>query len=303
MIAQVLNFGNFDGASATANTPVVCKLDEALSHLGFSAVRNIGIEQELIDTAFECSREFFDQPFAYKIGYEYAGPEQNFGYQPTLSERLSPDAPADLKEAFTMRNLIERLDEAAAWPSPRFKAVSEALFKACFNGASQILQACALALGERASFFEDMHSGENATLRFLHYPCSGFSIEQLQMGAGAHTDYGSVSLLFQNKINGLQLRDRGGNWVNCPPVENAVNVNTGDMMERWSNKRYPSTEHRVLPKIGDSDRYSIAFFMDPDDASIIEVLPACVVPGSQPYFPAVRAGQYIQEKIKRSQSE
>lgn len=299
---NVLNFGDFDGASATANTPLVCELDEALSHLGFSAVRNIGIEQELIDSAFACSREFFDQPFGHKMVYEYAGPEQNFGYQPTLSERLSPDAPADLKEAFTMRNLIERLDEEAAWPSPRFKAVSEALFKACFNGASQILQACALALGERASFFEDMHSGENATLRFLHYPCSGFSVEQLQMGAGAHTDYGSVSLLFQNKINGLQLRDRGGNWVNCLPVENAVNVNTGDMMERWSNRRYPSTEHRVLPKIGDSDRYSIAFFMDPDDAAMIEVLPACVVPGSQPYFPAVRAGQYIQEKIKRSQS-
>ena len=175
MIMPVLDFGDFDGASATASTPVVSKLDEALGHLGFSAVRNIGIEQELIDTAFACSREFFDQPFAHKIGYEYAGPEQNFGYQPTLSERLSPDAPADLKEAFTMRNIIERLDDAAAWPSPRFKAVSEALFKACFNGASQILQACALALGERASFFEDKHSGENATLRFLHYPCSGFS--------------------------------------------------------------------------------------------------------------------------------
>ena len=75
---NVLNFGDFDGASATANTPVVCKLDEALSHLGFSVVRNIGIEQELIDTAFECSREFFDQPFAHKIGYEYAGPGAEF---------------------------------------------------------------------------------------------------------------------------------------------------------------------------------------------------------------------------------
>ena len=112
----VLDFGDFDGASATASTPVVSKLDEALGHLGFSAVRNIGIEQELIDTAFACSREFFDQPFAHKIGYEYAGPEQNFGYQPTLSERLSPDAPADLKEAFTMRNIICLLYTS---PSPR----------------------------------------------------------------------------------------------------------------------------------------------------------------------------------------
>ena len=64
MIMPVLDFGDFDGASATASTPVVSKLDEALGHLGFSAVRNIGIEQELIDTAFACSREFFDQPFA-----------------------------------------------------------------------------------------------------------------------------------------------------------------------------------------------------------------------------------------------
>ena len=300
MTTHILNFRDFDSANATASSPLVCALDAALNLTGFSTVANIGIDQALIDEAFACSKEFFDQPWQKKSPYRYAGPEQNFGYQPTLSEQLAPGAPADLKEAFTMRNIMQRLSDPGAWPSARFQAVSQAMFKACFSGASQILQACALALGQRAEYFDSMHSGENATLRFLHYPGNGYAIENQQMGAGAHTDYGSISLLFQNEVGGLQLRDQQGGWVDCPPVDKTVNVNTGDMMERWSNKKYPSTEHRVLPKIGDTDRYSIAFFMDPDDNALIEALPSCVGVGAQPHFSPVRAGQYIQEKIQCS---
>ena len=121
---NVLNFGDFDGASATARTPVVGKLDE-IPAMGFSVVRNIGIEQELIDSALRAAENFSISHLAAK--WSTNTPVQS---RISATSRLYRSdcrrMPADLKEAFTMRNLIERLDEEAAWPSPRFKAVSEA---------------------------------------------------------------------------------------------------------------------------------------------------------------------------------
>jgi len=84
------------------------------------------------------------------------------------------------------------------------------------------------------------------------------------MGAGAHTDYGLLTLLFQDHVGGLQVKDKNDEWADVTPIEEAIVVNSGDMLERWSNDRFKSTVHRVQPKLGHQERLSIAMFFDPD---------------------------------------
>jgi isopenicillin N synthase-like dioxygenase len=236
--------------------------------------------------------------------YEYTDPVMNFGYQATLSETLEPGQPPDLKEAFTMRNLLGRYDDPAAWPTTEFRDIARLFYSACRDSAFRLLRVFARALDVEPDFFVRMHtSGENITMRYLHYPDTGYVVSASeQMGAGAHTDYGAVTLLLQDAVGGLQLRRDDGTWMDVPPIPDAVNINTGDLMCHWSNGRYPSTEHRVLPKIGQGERYSVAFFTDPDNDTRVRCLPSCVSADNPARFADTTAGAHIQAKIDASQS-
>ncbi|MEM9621393.1 MAG: 2OG-Fe(II) oxygenase family protein [Pseudomonadota bacterium] len=302
MSVPLVDFGPYNEHKHEANTQLAYALDDALTSSGFVAVTNIGIDPLLRAQTFANASEFFAQPSAVKKQFAYTDPEANFGYQPPLSETLEPGRPADIKQAFTMRNLLGRLQDTNAWPDETFKRTAREFFEACTQASFRILRVFALALDVPKDYFVELHSGENVTMRYLHYPASGYDVAQQQMGAGAHTDYGAVTLLFQDEVGGLQINDRDGDWRDVPPIPNAVNLNTGDLMSHWSNGRYPSTEHRVLPLIGDRERQSVAFFTDPDNSTLVECLPSCVAADRPAMYSPVLAGQHIQAKIDASQS-
>jgi isopenicillin N synthase-like dioxygenase len=303
MSIPMVDFSTYDREDSGALNALARRLDEALTSFGFVAVTHIGIDARLRARAFASAHRFFSQPRDEKLRYAYTDPVANFGYQPPLSETLQPGLPADLKEAFTMRDLASHYGQASAWPSADFREVAQEYFDVCLAAAFRLLHVFAVALDAPIDFFVEKHSGENVTMRYLHYPSAGYEVSAAeQMGAGAHTDYGSLTLLFQDQIGGLQLRRADGRWMDVPPVDGAVNINTGDLMCRWSNGRYPSTEHRVLPRIGSGDRYSIAFFADPDNSTLVQCLPGCVSASRPALFADVTAGEHIQRKIDASQS-
>ncbi len=302
MNIPVIDFAPFTEGSSNALNRLAYDVDAALTTYGFIAVRNIGIENALLDKTFRSLEHFFAQPMDSKRPFAYTDPKANFGYQAPLSESLQPGQPADIKEAFTMRDLMRHYQNASDWPSKAFRENARDFFYACMQAAFRMLRVFATALDMPADFFIRMHSGENITMRYLHYPQRGFSVDPAQMGAGAHTDYGALTLLFQDSVGGLQLRQENGDWMDVPPISGAVNINTGDLMTHWSNGRYPSTEHRVLPRIGHGDRHSIAFFTDPDSETRVECLPSCVNEENPARFPPTTAGEHIQAKIDASQS-
>lgn len=302
MDIPIIDFSSYDPHNMDANQALAAEVDAALTTYGFIAGRNVGVSQELLQQTFDYTKAFFARPMDAKRPYAYTDPKANFGYQPILSETLQPGKPADLKEAFTMRDLLGHYDDVSAWPDEQFRELARRFFEACTNASHRVLRVFALALGADPEYFVRLHSGENVTMRFLHYPAIGFDVEAAQMGAGAHTDYGAITLLFQDAIGGLQLRCGDNEWVDVPPIAQTVNINTGDLMQRWSNGRYPSTEHRVVPKIGHTDRYSIAFFTDPDDDTLVECLPSCVSAAQPAAYAPIRAGDHIQQKIDASQS-
>lgn len=302
MSVPVIDFSIWDDRDPEALRRLAGAVDNALSQHGFMAVTNVGISGVLCEQAFASLREFFARPLAHKLVFAYSDTVANFGYQALLTETLQPGQPADLKEAFTMRDLLASYSRENAWPSVEFRDTAREFFLACKTAASRILRVFAVALDTPPDFFDLRHTGHNLTMRYLHYPAHGQSAAERQMGAGAHTDYGSITLLFQDAIGGLQLRRADGSWMNVDPVPGAVNINTGDLMCRWSNGRYPSTEHRVLPRLGVGDRYSIAYFTDPDDQTLVQCLPACVSAERPAGFADITAGEHIQSKIDASQS-
>jgi len=128
--------------------------------------------------------------------------------------------------------------------------------------------------------------------RLLHYPPKEAAIDADQAGAAEHTDYGTITILWQDDVGGLQVKNRAGRWIDAPPIEETFVINIGDMLERWSNDLFVSTPHRVVNASG-RERYSIPVFYDPDYETIVECLPNCASEGNAARYPPIVAGDYI----------
>lgn len=296
-----IDFKAYDEQDDAALDDLASQVSDALTHSGFMKIINLGITQVQIDDTFELSKWFFSRSEEEKSTSAYVSANENFGYQSLGVEHLDPDKPADLKQTFTLRDLLRHDKEDPRWPTPEFRDEITDFYKASLEGAYRIQRVFSKALGMDQDFFVRYHQGENVSLRLLYYPSSGINdIAAGQLGAGAHTDYGMITLLFQKDIGGLEVQDAEGAWHPVAPENDAIVINTGDLMERWTNGRYRSTPHRVQPKLGDVDRYSIAVFVDPDTDTPVKVLDSCLEAGDKPKFPEVTAGEHIQERISAS---
>ncbi len=296
-----IDFEAYDEQDDAALDDLASQVSDALSRSGFMKVMNLGITSVQIDHTFALSKWFFSLSEEEKSTSAYVSAEENFGYQSLGVEHLDPSKPADLKQTFTLRDLLRHDRSDPRWPTPEFRDQSTNFYKACLEGAYRIQRVLSKALGMDQDFFVQYHQGENVSLRLLYYPSSGIDdIAVGQLGAGAHTDYGMITLLFQKDIGGLEVQDGEGTWHPVTPENDAIVINTGDLMERWTNGKYRSTPHRVQPKLGDVDRYSIAVFVDPDTETPVKVLDSCLKPGEKPGYPEITAGEHIQERIRAS---
>ncbi len=294
------------------------ELHNALLENGFVAVRNCGISAEQLAAVFHSAHLFFAQGAATKDLARYRDTQKNFGYQPMHSEALDPAEAADSKESFTMRNVISAANPPGA--PDGFGATANAMFAACSASAMHIITLLETALGAPQGSITANHTGENMTLRYLHYPVVATDAKlstaedctddyksvqknqkKCELGAGAHTDYGTITLLFSDGVAGLQLRDSAGDWRDVDVAAGDVLVNTGDLMSVWSNGLYPSTLHRVQPRVSQPARFSLAFFVDPDSATRVSPLPCCVTEARPATTTGVVAGEHIQKRIEASQ--
>ena len=174
-------------------------------------------------------------------------------------------------------------------------------FAECLERAFLLQRILAKALNLEEDFFVKFHSGQNISLRLLRYPvCSSDKVQDSQLGAGAHTDYGLTTFLFQDSVGGLQICDRDGNWQDVEPDKSVVLINSGDLLERWTNGKYRSTLHRVKPMTRGRDRFSIAFFVDPDSDTEVKVLDSFIGADTPRKFSDVKAGDYIRGRLEDS---
>lgn len=279
-------------------------IGRACEDVGFIYIANHGIPDAMIAGAFAEARRFFALPLAEKMKL-HIGKSANYrGYFPLKEEKTDVTAMGDLKEGFDlMRELGPDDPDVRAgkplhgpnqWPDglPGFREAILAYYAAMEDLAKLLLRGMALSLDLDEHWFADKTRKPLAYLRLLHYPPQKGMIDEREIGCGAHSDYGCLTILAQDAVGGLQLRNSAGEWIEAPPIPGAFVINLGDQMARWTNERFQATPHRVINRSG-RERYSIPFFFDPDYDAVVECLPTCQGPDNPPRHEPITGGEHL----------
>jgi len=260
-------------------------IDRACRQWGFFYIKGHPISPQRIEALQTAAKTFFALPPATKLEIDITQTRHHRGYGAIATEQLDPNQPSDLKETFDMGLHLpaDHPDVLAEKPLrgpnrhpqlPGWQALMEGHYQDMQALAQTLLRAIALALDIDEDFFDQRFKDPVSVLRMIHYPPRQHATSPAQQGAGAHTDYGCITLLHQDNAGGLQVRNVDGQWIDAPPIEGTFVVNLGDMMSRWSNDHYRSTPHRVISPLG-VDRYSMPFFAEPHPDTRIDCLPGC----------------------------
>jgi isopenicillin N synthase-like dioxygenase len=294
---------------------LVDQIGAACREFGFFGVVNHGIAPEVIDRAFKASKTFFDLPQETKLSLHINKSPTHRGFDPIgwqsldLSKEGDVQA-ADLKESFYIGT--ERQAEANPpvpnhgpnqWPPnswvPEFENHVNNYRVQAKQLAYRLIGLIAQSLGMPNNALDSYMRYPTCTTRLLHYPPQPASNTQ-QIGSGAHTDWGAVTVLAQDDAGGLEVRLADGSWVDVTPQEGMLVINTGDLMQRWTNDIYPSSWHRVINKHAGRARHSIAYFFDLDHFAEIKTLPVCIDAEHPAKYPSITAGDHILDMYRRT---
>jgi isopenicillin N synthase-like dioxygenase len=302
----VIDLSGFRSGDRVAFERVAKELGAAARGIGFFSIVEHGIPSELIAAAFAEARWFFGLPTVEKERISVRNSKDYRGYVRIGEETLDPTKAPDVKECFNAGPDLRADDPDVVagrpfaavnqWPdSPAFATTLKAYHAANLELVVRLHRALAYDLGTDETYFDARFSRAVGILRLLRYPPHPGTFDGSQYGAGAHTDYGNLTLLAQDATGGLEVRARDGSWIAVPPIAGAFVCNIGDCLMRWSNDVYVSTPHRVVNRAG-NERFSIAYFGDPNADALVECLPSCLAPGQDPTYPPVTYGDYLRSR-------
>jgi isopenicillin N synthase-like dioxygenase len=282
---------------------VAREVDRVFRDVGFMYLAGHGLPQRLLDGAFRAATEFFALPAGRKAALDAASAGSYWGYYPDRSEASDPNASADRKEAFDLHHVVasERLDAAPEsvrrrlaapnlWPEglAGFRPALEAYFAAAGDLARTLFEVIAVANGLQPDWFASSVDDPIVSMRLLHYPPQPARTEEF--GIGAHHDYEALTILAQDEVGGLQVRNPDGDWVDAPPVPGTFVVNIGEMLARWSGDAYVATDHRVVNRSG-KERYSIPVFFASNHDTVLRSW------HGTDKRPPMTAGEYLVDRI------
>ncbi len=301
----VLDLGPFLAGEAGAAERLAEELRYAQENIGFYFVKNHGVPMDLIHRGYAELERFFALPDEEKLALRATATRP--GYVPPKStvyvtSPVAKNTKADLNEV--LRYVNERPDDHPGriagrrfhgpnpWPEnlPGFKETIKECHHALASLGRRLLPIYALALDKPADFFEPFFDDPLWTTRNSHYPV--MEAEEGQYGISPHQDHGFMTLLPLSDVPGLEIRTRAGNWINADHMgEDAIIVNTGEFLNRWTNGRFLASPHRVNPpKI---DRYSMALFFNPSPDTIADPLDTCVSPDNPAKFEPISIYDYM----------
>ena len=305
---------------------VGAELDEVCRTVGFFQITGHGIDDGVAMRAWTAATRFFDLPLADKLSVTRPAADYPYGYIPVAGESLSqsmagsarPDQIAlpDLKEVFNIGPVTAPVheltdpDEASVyspnlWPEalPELREAWTAYYAAMRNLGSRLMSLFARGLGLPPGFFDGKIDQHPDALRAINYPERHDVPLPGQLRAGAHTDYGTLTILRQDAVGGLEVLDRSGNWAGVESVSGAFVINIGDLMARWTNDRWHSILHRVVDPPGQAARarrQSMPYFQNANWSAVIACLPTCLAAGEAPKYEPVLAGPHLMGKFRKS---
>ncbi|PHH50473.1 2-oxoglutarate-Fe(II) type oxidoreductase [Ceratocystis fimbriata CBS 114723] len=293
LVIPLIDFSGFlDGCEVDRKETAKAIL-EGFQTAGFIYLKNIPISAESRATAFSMSSHFFTLPEEDKLALSWTTPAANRGYSAFGREKTS--LLTDKAEIDALRNTTPDIKESLEigregeeghpnlWPDEQgtglegFRAKMTSFFSECKQLHIEIMRAIGIGMGLDDKYFDPYVDKGDNTLRLLHYPPVKADAFKTAVRAGHHSDYGSITILFQDDRGGLQICSPNGRFVDATPIENTLVINAGDFLARWSNDTIKSTVHRVVePPVKSAEypaRYSIAYFCNPNFDSDIEALP------------------------------
>ncbi|WP_199197203.1 isopenicillin N synthase family oxygenase [Chroococcidiopsis sp. CCALA 051] len=293
----IIDLQTFVNGDESERQAVVDRVYQACHEIGFLYIKNSGISSHLIQQLFMHSQHFFNLSFETKTQIAWLDESHNSGYVSIERERLDPKQPGDLKEALNLN--LKSINQHLEFRT-EFRSCVVNFWEACVQVTNTVLQTFTLALQIPEDFFIANHNAQAHTLRLLHYPPLQQPPKLGQVRAGEHFDYGSITLLFQDDMGGLEVQTKNGKWIAAPAIPDTIIVNTGDLMQRWTNHVFCSTKHRVAIPTDEKmkrSRYSIAFFCHPNDDTEVACLPSCCT-DRVAIYPSISAKDYLISRLE-----
>ena len=286
-------------------------LRRACIDLGFMYIKNHGISLEECNDALEWTRKLFDLPLVEKEKIATAGRETFHGWTPIGSEKIGDRAEieGDIKEEYDISRQMAPDDPSrklalmgdTPWPSenvlPGFREFMQQHMKNRYQVALHLLHAFAVSLELPETYFDARHKYPIDNMRLNYYPpVSEEELHENLYSAAPHTDYAGFTALLQDNQSGLEVRNIVGEWIAVPPLEGSFVINVSDTMAIWTNDLYQSTPHRVRNFSG-ANRYSVPYFIGPDNTELIECLDTCCSEENPPRYAPTDFIEYLTNRI------
>ena len=278
----------------------------AAETIGFCYVTNHGVPGSLIDDVDRTARQFFALPEDAKQALKPV--DRHRGFLSVGQATMRGSARVDLKESFIWGVDIDpddadyvngnRMHGPNHWPAqlPEMRPLFNRYFAAANTCGRMLLRGFATAMDIAPDTFGRSFSKPVTRCSAVFYPPQSPDAAQDQFGVAPHTDYGVITVLYQDPIGGLEVRTRDNEWVIATPIPGTLVINVGDLLARWTNDRFQSTPHRVVNRSG-RERLSIASFIDPDYDTLIEPV---VGAGDAARYLATTCGEYILGRFDQS---
>ena len=303
----IFNIGEFENSTGDLREKFCTDLDRFCSEIGFLLIENHGVPDNVIESQWTAVNQFFSQKTEDKKKASAPYPGYPYGWIGPNKEALAASkgdkTPPDLKESFNGGPIkipskkikddraYEFCYQPTIWPEINgFQKAWTDYYIEMEKLARKIMSAFAEALNLEPNFFKNYIETPISALRALHYPKTTIVPEEGQQRAGAHTDYGSLTILLpQPDTSGLQLQIKN-QWIDVPAIKGTFVINIGDLMELWTGRRWKSTLHRVIAKPNQPERKSLAFFHQPNwEAKIYPI-------GENKKEPVI-SGPYLMDKF------
>lgn len=301
-----IDVGALRTGSLTDLKALAREIGQAARDTGFFTIVNHAVPQILINEVFIEAQRFFALPTEEKQLVSLAKSSNYRGYVEIGYEQLDGEHPGDAKESFEIALELgaddPRYNEPFFgpnyWPNlPSFRDTLLTYQSLLRRLAIDLHRPIAIDLDVDADFFTSLIDPGLSYMRILRYPPHPGTFDGTQYGAAPHTDYGALTLLAQHDVGGLELQTREGQWLAVSPPQGGFICNIGDCLMRWTNDIYVSTPHRVVNRT-QLDRYSAAFFADPNPNVVVDVLPSLLRPGETAKYPAIRYDDYFRSRTE-----
>jgi len=300
----VIDFAGMLQGDVAEKQRVAAAFRHACTEVGFFYLANHGVALELVEGAFTQAHRFFALSLEAKMRWHLNRSAHFCGYVPLHGEN------GDLHEAFdavaedgqvgTEFRFGDFRQAGNLWPDdmPGFRETLTRYSDSLRLLTNQLFGAFALALDLPETYFAPMTDRPISLLRILHYPSQENPADEGCIGVRAHTDHECFTILCQDDVGGLQVRNRSGEWLDVPRKAGTFVVNIGDQMARWSNDRFASSMHRVV-NVSGRERYSVPFFVGANSDSVIEALPSCIDADHPAKYAPITAGEYTLQLIQQ----